>query len=196
MIYNREPQSQQQWPFKAVPLKQTCLYLSSMCAFYAVFFSFLVLQMPCSIKWKPTLPLANISLCPSKTSLHCIIQHIRQSQTAELNKPAFCKLCCLPLPFLLTTTLYLHAIFTPDMGLYCTDKKMRPSGFWFLCFLLDLRLINNSLFGKSIYKVVFDDKWELCKQRCGKCKWLCVWCATRSQVRYHMGGCSHVLETE
>ena len=39
--------------------------------------------------------------CPSKTQVHCIIQHIRQSQTAESKKPAF----CIALPFLLTPTL-------------------------------------------------------------------------------------------
>ena len=27
-------------------------------------------------------------------------------------------------------------------------------------------------------------------RRCGICKWLCLWCAARSPVRYHMGGFS------
>lgn len=67
--------------------------------------------------------------------------------------------------FLLTPTLYLHAIFTQDMDLYHTDKKMPASGIWFLCFLLDLCLINISRPLKDLLqKVVFDDKWMPCKQ--------------------------------
>lgn len=145
--------------------------------------------MPCSIKWKLTLPLANISLCPSKTPVYCIIQHIRRSQNAESKKPAFCKLRCLPLPFLLTPTLYLHAIFTQDMGLHCADKKMLASCFWFLCLPLNLCLINIARPLKDLsIKLSLMINGSRVNRRCGICKWLCLWCAAWSPVRYHMGG--------
>ncbi len=142
-------------------------------------------------KWKLTLPHANISLRSSKTPLCCIIQHIRQSQNAESKKPAFCKLRCFPLLFLLTPTLYLHAIFTQDMGLHFTDTKMLASGTWFLCFLLDLRLINTSRPLKDLsIKLSLMINGSRVNRRYGICKWLCLWCAARSPVRYHMGGFS------
>lgn len=150
-----------------------------------------MLSMPCIIKWKVALPLANISLCPSKTPVYCIIQHIRQSQNAESKKPAFCKLRCIPLLFLLTPTLYLHAIFTQDMCLHHTDKKMLASGIWFLCFLLDLCLINipRPLKDLSI-KLSLMINGSRVNRRCGICKLLCLWSSAWSPVRYRMGGFS------
>lgn len=123
-----------------------------------------------------------------KNTSYCIIQHIRQSQNAESKKPAFNKPRCLPLPFLLTPTLYQHAIFTQDMGLH---KMMLASGFWFLCFLLDLSLINitRPLENLSI-KLSLMINGSRVNRRRGICKWLCLWCAVWSPVRYHMGGLS------
>lgn len=115
------------------------------------------------------------------------MQHIRESQNAESKKPAFCKLHCLPLAFLLTPTLYLHAIFTEDMGLHYTDKKMLASGIWFLCFLLDLCLINISCPLKDLsIKLCLMINGSRVNRICGICKWLCVWCAAWSPVWYHM----------
>lgn len=93
--------------------------------------------------------------------------------------------------FCLLLHFYLHAIFTRDAGLHHTDKKMLAPDFWFLCFLLDLSLINiaRPLNNLSI-KLSVMINGSCVNRRRGICKWLCLWCAAWSPVRYHMGGFS------
>lgn len=124
------------------------------------------------------------------------MQHIRESQNAESKKLAFCKLHCLPLAFLLTPTLYLHAIFTEDMGLHYTDKKMLASGIWFLRFLLDLCLINISCPLKDLsIKLSLMINGSRVNKICGICKWLCLVCCLVPSLISHEK-ILHGLDTE
>lgn len=91
-----------------------------------------------------------------------------------------CGLCLLPHFICMQHSL--------DIGFSHTDKKLLAAGLQFLCFLLDLWLINIAHRLKNLsMKLSLMINGSRVNRRCRVCKWSSPWCAARSQVRFHMG---------
>ena len=94
-------------------------------------------------------PSRSISLCqPQNTSVLYDLAHHTDLQSAEWGETFSTQAGHTLLSFLLTSTLYLNAICTQDMGSLHSDKKLIPP-LIFTCvscspFISDLLLINTT----------------------------------------------------
>lgn len=131
-------------------------------------------------------------MCPSETPEHWIIQAHQAKKKCWVQETAFLQTLLPPFAFFCLLLHFICMQYLPKTWTFTTQtRRCRPlaSDFSVSCWICAwlIFLAHWKTFYRKLSLMINGCHVN---RRCGICKWLCMWCAARSLVRYHMGGFS------